>query len=51
MTPKQAEEILNATFARLTSRQRANIRWHLEHNTPVLCGTKASWYTDGKGAG
>lgn len=48
MTPY---EILVRAFSALNPKQRANLRWHAEHGTPICCGEDAMYYSDGKGAG
>ena len=35
----------------LTAEHKRNLRWHLKHGTPILCGTNARMYTDGRGGG
>lgn len=44
MTRRAAIRILRRAFAALTARQRANLRWHAEKGTPVLCGKNAYLY-------
>ncbi len=47
----EAKKTLRAAFSTLYEEQKANIRFHLENKTPILCGADAEWYVDGKGGG
>lgn len=46
-----AKKTLRVAFSTLDDEQKANIRFHLENKTPILCGADAEWYVDGKGGG
>lgn len=50
LTKAQAVQILRESFAKLTAKQRANVRAHLKKGTRVLCGKNASlFYAPGAG--
>lgn len=44
-------DALATAFRALSSRQRANLLWHAEQGTTILCGEKANSWADGKGGG
>lgn len=43
--------VLVTAFARLSAPQRGRLAYHADNGTPILCGDKASMFTDGEGGG
>ena len=43
--------VLATAFKALTRAQKANLKWHVEQDTPICCGEMANRYLDGKGGG
>lgn len=48
MTPTEAQAILRRAFAALTRTQRRRLREHAEAKTPILCGSRAFEFVQGK---
>ena len=44
-------EVLTRAFRALTAEQRANLLWHVNAGTPILCGDQSDVWTDGNGGG
>jgi len=51
MTPRQAKVILKKCFAALPKADQTRLAHHAQAGTTILCGKKASWWTDGTGGG
>ncbi len=45
MKKKEAKQVMRDAFAALPEEQRASLRWHAAHETPVLCRKRFSYYT------
>lgn len=41
-------KLLAELFSKLTKRQKANLRYHLDNKTPILCGKKAEFFVEGE---
>ena len=50
MNRDKAKKVMKKAFAALTPEQQANLRWHAERGTKILCGKKAVLYEQ-RGAG
>lgn len=47
----KAYRTLVAGFKRLGPEEKANLSWHLDQGTPILCGVKSAFFSDWRGAG
>jgi len=47
--PAVPDPILVKAFRALPKAARANLAWHLAQKTPVFCGGRSTWWTDGTG--
>jgi hypothetical protein len=49
-TKKFIRKDLARRFRNLPPRMQANLRWHVENGTEILCGGNAATYLDGDGS-
>ena len=50
MNRAERNKALVTSFSNLDNSYKANLQWHLDHNTPIYCGPGADEYYFGSNA-